>query len=122
MQTSQHRQQARKPAHLRAVPCPAPKPMAAQDPTPEQRDFFQRLHGYAGIPLPEPVDSYLSPEAAQLHRVDASQLQPGAKATVQHHAPAAQQEPVDLWPVISRIYTCLALAGFVAVIAAVWVL
>lgn len=122
MQTSPHRQQARKPAHLRAVPCPAPKPMAAQDPTPEQQAAWQRLHGYAGMPLPEPVDSYLHAEAAQLHRVDASQLQPGAQATVQHHEPAGQQEPVDLWPVIGRIYSGLALAGFVAVIAAVWVL
>lgn len=113
---------ARKPAHLRAVP--TPQPTQAQDPTPEQLGAWQRLHGYAGMPLPEPVESYLQAEAAQLHRVDASQLTPSAPATVKHHAPTAQQpqEPVDLWPVIARIYSGLALVGFVAVIAAVWAL
>lgn len=120
MQTSPHRQHHRKPTHLRAVPMP--KPTQAQDPTAEQTAAWQRLHGYAGMPLHEPVESYLKAEAAQLHRVDASQLTPSTPATVKHDAPAAQQpqEPVDLWPVIARIYAGLALVGFVAVIAAVW--
>lgn len=120
--TNPQRTPARKPSHLRAVPCPVAKPTKAQDPTPAQQAAWQRLHGYAGMPLPEPVESYLQAEATQLHRVDASQLKQGAPATVRHHAPAGQQEPVDLWPVIGRIYSGLALAGFVAVIAAVWVL
>ena len=120
--TSPQRTPARQPAHLRAVPCPAPKPTQAQDPTPEQLAAWQRLHGYAGMPLLEPVESYLKAEAAQLHRVDASQLKPGTPATAKHHAPTAQppQEPLDWWPVIARIYTGLALVGLVAVIATVW--
>lgn len=118
--TNPQRTPARKPSHLRAVP--TPKPTQAQDPTAEQLAAWKRLHGYAGIPLPEPVESYLQAEAAQLHRVDASQLAPSAPATVKHHAPDAAQEPEDLWPAIGRIYSALGIAGFLLVIAAVWVL
>lgn len=118
--TNPQRTPARKPTHLRAVP--TPQTTQAQDPTPAQQAAWERLHGYANMPLPEPVESYLQADAAQLRRVDASQLKQGAPATVKHHAPAAQQpqEPVNLWPVISRIYVGLGLVGLVAVIAAVW--
>jgi hypothetical protein len=114
--TASHRQRHTKPTHLRAVPCPAPKPTQAQDPTPEQLAAWQRLHGYANMPLPEHVESYLKAEAPpQRARVVASQIKPSAPATAQQ-----PQEPLDLWPVIRRIYTGLALVGLVAVIATVW--
>jgi hypothetical protein len=121
MQTSPQRQHHIKPAHLRAVPSPAPKATAAQDPTPAQLAAWKRLHGYAGMTtLPEPVESFLQVEAAQAHRVDASQLKPSALATVRHHAPDAEQEPLDLWPVIRRIYMVLGAVGLLGVAAVMW--
>jgi hypothetical protein len=94
---------------------------AAQDPTPAQQAAWKRLHGYAGIPLAEPVESTLRAEAAQqLHRVDASQMQPTTQATVRHHTHAAEQEPVDLWPVIRRIYMVLGAVGVLGVAAVMW--